>query len=55
MALDGHLDIKLWKNFLLFTIVIRLLINPKVSADDINLAEQLVKNFVREYGELYGK
>ena len=26
-----------------------------MSADDINLAEQLVKNFVREYGELYGK
>ena len=55
VALKSKIDDTLYKNFLLLSIAIRILCNPKLCFDQCSYAHTLLITFVKQYCKLFGR
>ena len=55
VALKGQIDDTLYKNFLLLSIAIHILCDPKLCFDQCSYAHTLLVTFVKQYCKLFGR
>ena len=55
VSLLGHLPEQMYKNFLLLSVAVSVLLNPSVCSEFCDYAHELLVTFVTHFGNLYGK
>ncbi|KAJ8050640.1 hypothetical protein HOLleu_03922 [Holothuria leucospilota] len=55
VVLHGTIPGALYRNFLTLSVAMRILLNPAISAQYLQYAEDLLKVFVQNFGTVYGK
>jgi hypothetical protein len=54
LVLENNLPDAVYKNFLLLSVAVRILLSPSLTRSSLDLCSELLLGFVRHFGQLYG-